>query len=263
MTTAGEEKLTGGDRLAGRYRLRELIGAGDIGLVWRATDEVLHRTVAVKRIGQADGGRAVEEKARRLLNEARIAARLDHPRLLRLLDVVVEDGLPWLVLQHVEARSWASLCQEHAPLPPRAAAHVAAQAAEALAALHAAGVVHGDVTPENVLVDRDGEVKLVDFGMARLVGEGAPETAAMTGARDYRAPEVVAGAPPSPAADVYALGAAVHEAVGGPPVVAGLPPSPAAGPLTSVLVGCLRPDPADRLDASTARTLFAAVAADA
>jgi serine/threonine protein kinase len=201
-----------------------------------------------------------------LLNEARIASRLDHPRLLRVLDVVVENDLPWLVMQHVEARSWASLCQEHAPLPPRAAAHVAAQVAEALEALHREGVVHGDVTPENVLVDRDGEVKLVDFGMARLIGETGPAdagAAAMTGARDYRAPEVVAGESPSPAADVYALGAAVHEAVGGSPVVAGTPPSPAAGPLATVLAGCLQPDPADRLDAATARVLFTGVAADA
>jgi eukaryotic-like serine/threonine-protein kinase len=142
-----EGQLAGGDRLAGRYRLRELIGAGDIGLVWRATDELLQRTVAVKRIGTAGGDAAAVARARHLLNEARIATRIDHPRLLRVLDVVVHEGMPWLVLQHVEARSWASLCQEHTPLAPRAAAHVAAQVADALGALHAAGVVHGDVTP--------------------------------------------------------------------------------------------------------------------
>jgi serine/threonine protein kinase len=259
-----EGQLAGGDRLAGRYRLRELVGAGDVGLVWRATDELLHRTVAVKRIGPGGGDAAALARARQLLNEARIGARLGHPRLLRVLDVVVDDGLPWLVLQHVEGRSWASLCQEHAPLAPRAAAHVAAQVAEAFGALHAAGVVHGDVTPENVLVDRDGEVKLADFGMSRIVGEdavtGLGDAGMMTGARDYRAPEVVAGAAPGPAADVYALGTAVHEAVGGTPVTPGVPPVPAAGPLAAVLGGCLRPDPRERLAAAAARALFEQVA---
>jgi eukaryotic-like serine/threonine-protein kinase len=257
VTTVGAQSP--GDLLAGRYRLRELIGAGDVGLVWRATDEVLGRTVAVKRIGSS--AQDQEEQARRILREARFAARLDHPRLLRVHDVVRADGVPWLVLQHVEARSWASLSQERAPWEPRAAAHVAAQVADALVALHAAGVVHGDVTPENVLIDRDGEVKLVDFGMSRLIDEDTG-AGATTGMRDYRAPEVVRGGRPGPAADVYALGAALHEAVGGSPVVAGFPPPPAsAGALGDVLGLLLRGDPRERPDAVTVRAMLAAIAA--
>ena len=227
---------------------------------------MLGRIVALKRIRTAEtcagheAGHDPGEQARRILREARVAARLDHPRLLRVHDIVQADGVPWLVLQHVEARTWASLCQEHAPLEPRAAAHVAAQVADALVALHGEGIVHGDVTPENVLVDRDGDVKLVDFGMSRLIGEEVG-AGVMTGVRDYRAPEVVAGEPPGPAADVYALGATVHEAVGGSPVVAGTPPPPAsAGALTGVLERLLQRDPGDRPDAASTREMLVRVA---
>ena len=186
-----------------------MFGAGDMGVVWRARDEMLGRTVAVKRIG---GPGAVERARGQVEREARMAGIVDHPRLLRVLDVVGEAGVPSLVLQHVDADTWASLWLREGRAGPRAAAHVAAQVAEALAALHGAGVVHGDVTPDNVLVTRDGDVKLVDFGLSRLVGEDAM-AAQMTGLRDNRAPEVRAGGTPGTAADMYALGAAVHEAV--------------------------------------------------
>lgn len=264
-----EHVIGPGDRLVGRYRLLDLLGAGEMGVVWRAADELLGRTVAVKRIGPAGRGPAEVERARRrILREGRIAAMVDHPRLLGVLDLVTDAGEPWLVLEHVDARSWASLWQQHGPAAPGAAARIGAQVAEALAALHRAGVVHGDVTPENVLVTRDGEVRLAEFGVAHLIGDD--HELDMTGFRDYRAPEVVAGAPPGPASDVFALGAAVYEAVEGVPVGGSGEDGPArlsrpprrAGPLTGVLVALLQLDPARRPDATAARSMLGSVAAD-
>lgn len=236
-----------GHRVVGRYRLRELVGAGDMGLVWRATDDVLDRTVAVKQLSGIGRDAGCE-----LVEEARIAARLDHPRLLRVLDLVVEDGVPWLVLQHVGARSWGSQWQERGPVAPRAAAQVGAQVAEALTALHAGGIVHGDVTPDNVLVDGDGEVKLVDFGAARLLASSETGMArdGTTGMRDYRAPETRRGASVGAAADLYALGRTLLDALGASP----------PGPLASVLAGLLAEDPAGRPSASEARAWLESVA---
>lgn len=238
--------------LAGRYRLRAPIGAGDLGMVWSATDEILGRTVAVKYL--------IGEQARiRLLREARMAAHVTHPRLLRVFDVLDNgpDQGAWMVLQYVHARPWAAMWLERGRIPPRAAAHVAAQVADALSAMHRAGLVHRDVTPDNILVDADGEVKLVDFGSSLLLDEGTDEGSLMTGGRDYRAPEVRAGAAPGTAADVYALGAAVGEAVYGPSMVVDQLPD---APLTHVLVRMLATDPGWRPSAATAVDLLAAVA---
>lgn len=252
--------------LAGRYRLLEMLGAGDMGVVWRATDQLLGRAVALKRVDTAGLDVAAAGQARRrLLREARIGAAVDHPRLLRVLDVLVDTDEPWLVLEHVDARSWATLQQRYGPMWPVGAARVAAQVAEGLAALHAAGIVHGDVTAENILVGRDASVRLADFGICRAIGDAAGPMAATTGGRDHRAPEVRAGAAPGPAADLYALGATVHEAVVGVPVRedagASLLPLPAAtGPLGGVLAALLSRDPVRRPDARGAWAAFAAIA---
>ncbi|MGH3615531.1 MAG: serine/threonine-protein kinase [Pseudonocardia sp.] len=263
-------RVEAGDRLVDRYRLVDMLGAGDMGVVWLAADELLGRTVAVKRVGPDAHEPAGTERARRqILREGRIAAMLDHPRLLRILDVVTDAGEPWLVLEHVEAaRSWASLLQQYGPIPPAEAARIAAQVADALVALHGAGVVHGDVTAENILVDADGNVRLADFGVSRLLSD-SPETgsSAMTGFRAVRAPEVAIGVAPGTAADIFALGAVVYEAVIGVPVVGSgeddsgrrfpVPPPLRAGALARVLAELARVEPARRPDAETARSMFA------
>ncbi len=228
--------------MARRYLLHELIGAGDLGMVWRATDEVVGRTVAIKRLSGT-------EPPERLMREARLASHVEHPRLLRVLDLVDEDG-PWLVVQYVDALPWSALWMRNR-VGPRAAAQVAAQVADALGALHAVGLVHGDVTPDNVLVDKDGEVKLVDFGASHILGEdGGDPGSRMTGTRDYRSPEVCAGAAAGPASDVYALGAMLRDAV-----------RSGGAALTPLLATMLATDPAERPGAVTARDALAAIAA--
>ncbi|MEJ3651897.1 protein kinase [Actinomycetes bacterium KLBMP 9759] len=234
-----------GQIVARRYLLHELIGAGDLGMVWRATDEVLGRTVAIKRLSGT-------EPPERLMREARLASHVEHPRLLRVLDLVDEDG-PWLVVQYVDALPWSALWLRRR-IGARAAAQVAAQVADALAALHAVGLVHGDVTPDNVLVDKDGEVKLVDFGASHILGEGGEDGgdpgSRMTGTRDYRSPEVRAGAAAGPASDVYALGAMLRDAA-----------RSGGDALAPLLAAMLAATPADRPSAVTARDVLAAIAA--
>lgn len=260
MTTTGRWERRAGELLAGRYRLLDLLGAGDMGVVWRAEDRLLRRTVALKRVDRHGDDPATARQ--RLLREGRIGAAVRHPRLLGVLDVLVAADEPWLVLEHVDARSWASWQQQYGPMWPAGAARIGAQVAEGLAVLHSAGIVHGDVTAENILVDRHGAAYLADFGISRTLGDAAQASmAAMTGDRDHRAPETLAGAAPGPAADVYALGAAVHEAVTGAPAAGTLPLPAALGPLARVLSAMSAGDPAQRPDARDAFSGLSAVAA--
>jgi hypothetical protein len=241
-----------GQVIAGRYRLEERVGLGGMGQVWRATDTELGRVVAVKRSRQVS-----DRAARQLRQEARFAAGLQHPNAVTLHDALrTDDGL-WLVMEYLPWRSLADLLRRDGPLPPRQAAHLGAQLAAALAALHAAGVVHGDVKPGNVLVAPDGTPKLTDFGLARphapaarsagsahpgadqagsggadaadltglgLAGEAGPGVTApgvggagVIGTPGYLAPEVARGGWPGPAADVFSLGATLYAAVVGEP----------------------------------------------
>jgi serine/threonine protein kinase len=262
VTGVEEWRVGAGDLLAARYRLYELSGAGDMGVVWRARDELLGRTVAVKRlVGPGQRGARADRLREALLREGRLAAMVGHPRLLRVLDVVAGDSEePWLVLQHVAGHTWSALLQREGRSAPRAAAHVAAQVADALAALHHVGIVHGDVTPDNILVTPDGEAKLTDFGAARLLVESAASGHRMTGVRDRRAPEVRAGGPSGVAADVYALGAAVFEAVEGTAVGPEPVPLHHAGPLTAALRRLLATHPGARPTADEASLLLAGIA---
>src|SRR5919202_4645756 len=162
--------LTAPGRLVcGRYRLHQKIGGGGMGAVWLARDELLGRQVAVKQVlppSSADRA-AVDQLRQRALREGRIAARLSHPHAISVYDVAVEDGQPWLVMEYLPSRSLAAVLAEDGVLRVDQVAQVGAQIADALAATHAAGIVHRDVKPANVLIGRggaiEGLVKITDF----------------------------------------------------------------------------------------------------
>ncbi|MEU2184911.1 serine/threonine-protein kinase [Streptomyces thermolilacinus] len=257
--------MGGGLVLAGRYRLGETIGRGGMGKVWRAHDEVLHRTVAVKEL---TAGQYVSEADRVVLHartqkEARAAARITHPAVVTVHDVLEHDDRPWIVMQYVDGSSLADTVKS-APdgrISPREAARIGLHVLGALSAAHAAGVLHRDVKPGNVLLARDGRVLLTDFGIAAIEGDSTiTRTGELVGSIDYLAPERVRGADPGPASDLWALGATLYTAVQGEsPFRRSSPISTMqavvteeagdaahAGPLAPVITALLRKDPADR-----------------
>lgn len=268
-----------GDLLAGRYRLRRLIGSGAMGAVWEAVDERLGRPVAVKQLLVPPGLDAArsEQARQRAMREGRIAARLQHPHAVAVYDVVVDDGLPVLVMEYVPSRSLADLLAAHGRLEPAAAARIGAQAASALAAAHAAGIVHRDVKPGNVLIADGDTAKISDFGISHASGDVAlTQTGMFAGTPAFLAPEVAQGHPATPSSDVFSLGATLYATVEGRPpfgedgdnplallrvVAAGeVPAARRAGPLTPVLDAMLRADPAQRLTAAQAEQALRAVA---
>jgi len=159
--------------IAGRYRLEEPIGRGAMGTVWRAWDEILDRVVAVKELRISDSlppeerGKAFQRTHR----EARTAARLSHPGLVTVFDVAEEDGRPWIIMELVEASSLDQIIEQDGPLPPHRAAEAGRQLLSALATAHAAGVLHRDVKPSNVLLTDGGRAVLTDFGIATFQGD--------------------------------------------------------------------------------------------
>ncbi|MCE7000759.1 serine/threonine protein kinase [Saccharothrix sp. S26] len=249
-----------GRLVAGRYRLRGRVGAGAMGVVWQALDERLDRVVALKQLVVPEGSDPVAAVGR-AAREARIAARLRHPNAVTVHDVVEDDGRPVLVMEYLAARTLADRIAR-GPLPAEQVTGIGAQVASALAAAHAAGIVHRDVKPGNVLLTEDGTAKITDFGIARAVGDvTVTRTGLLAGTPAYLSPEVARGGEPGPASDVFALGATLYAAVEGRPpfgegdnaiallhaVAAGrFPPPTRAGPLTAVLVDLLRTDPATR-----------------
>ncbi|MGV9584824.1 serine/threonine-protein kinase [Nocardia farcinica] len=267
------------DRLiAGRYRLAERIGTGAMGVVWRATDERLQRVVAVKQLLLAPGltREQAQDAKQRAMREGRIAARLHHPHAITVFDVAEEDGQPWLVMEYMPAPSLAAEIAGGRTLPPHQVADIGAQAAAALAAAHAAGIMHRDVKPANLLVG-NGTVKITDFGISRAVGDvTVTATGFLAGTPAYLAPEVARGEDPSPASDVFALGATLYAAVeGAPPFGEGdnplavlhavargeIPPPRRAGPLAPVLMRLLAADPVARPSMPEAARALADVAA--
>lgn len=258
--------------IGGRYRLIERIGQGGMGTIWRAHDNVLRRTVAVKEVDLPhlpDADRA--QLRERTLREARAAAQLNHPNAVTVYDVVEEDGQPWIVMQLVAADSLADVVSDTGALPVGRVAEIGLAVLDALEAAHAAGILHRDVKPGNVLLGHDGRIVLTDFGIATLEGDSSlTSTGMLLGAPAYIAPERARGLRPGPASDLWSLGATLYTAVEGRPpferdspiaTVTALmteppPPPESAGPLTPLLLGLLETDPDRRVDAAGARDLL-------
>ena len=202
--------------IAGRYSLEREIGRGGMGSVWLGRDELLGREVALKRIGMSPG--ASEPDLARAEREAKLAARVNHPHVVAVFDLVDEDDEQWLVMEHVEGLNLAALVRRDGPLPPDRAAYLLGQAAEALAEAHAAGIIHRDVKPSNMLVTETGQVKLTDFGIARAEADlSLTQTGLVTGSPAYLAPEVASGHMATEASDVWSLGATLYHALEGEP----------------------------------------------
>jgi serine/threonine protein kinase len=185
-----------------------------MGSVWLGRDEVLGRTVAIKRVGAMLGGSSPDLV--RAEREARIAARVNHPHVVAIFDLVHEGDQKWLVMEYVEGVTLADKIHELGRLSPAVAAPILAQAAEALSAAHEAGVVHRDVKPSNILVTPEGVVKLSDFGIARAEADASlTATGLVTGSPAYIAPEVASGRMATGASDVWSLGATAYHALSG------------------------------------------------
>jgi serine/threonine protein kinase len=200
--------------IAGRYTLEREIGRGGSGTVHLARDEVLGRTVAVKRIGILPGEHAALGRAGR---EARLAAALNHPHVVSVFDLVEEEDVHWLVMEYVDGRTISEMVRADGPLEVAEAAAYLAQTADALADAHEAGIVHRDVKPSNILVS-DGVAKLSDFGIAKSADDASlTQTGLVTGSPAYLAPEVASGSSATPASDVWSLGATLYHAVTGRP----------------------------------------------
>ena len=263
--------------IAGRYRLEETIGRGAMGTVWRAWDEILDRVVAVKELRISDSlppeerGKAFQRTHR----EARTAARLSHPGLVTVFDVAEEDGRPWIIMELVEGSSLDQIIEQDGPLPPHRAAEAGRQLLSALATAHAAGVLHRDVKPSNVLLTDGGRAVLTDFGIATFQGDPKlTQTGMVMGSPGFTAPERIQGNPATPASDLWSLGATLYAAVQGhgpfdkaggaittmSAIINTDPPTapPSAG-LGAVIDALLRRNPADRPDAATAARMLGAV----
>jgi hypothetical protein len=263
--------------VGGRYRLDGWLGRGGMGAVWQAHDTLLGRDVAVKEIylpGAGEGPAEADEPAiRRAMREAQAAARLRHPGIVTVHDVVVQDGRPWIVMELVGGGSLAAAVHEHGLLTEHRCAAVGLQVLDALRAAHREGVLHRDVKPANILLDGDRAV-LTDFGIAALDDATAlTATGQMIGSPAYLAPERINGRPATAATDLWALGVTLYTAVTGRPPFRGddtqstlaavlhqHPETPAhAGQLWPVIKGLLVKDPARRLTADEARPLLEAV----
>lgn len=258
-----------GDLIAGRYRLEEPVGSGGNGVVWRALDDQLDRTVALKRAIPGDPG-PYGEQLQQLRREARLLAQLNHRHIVTLYDVLDEGDDCWLVMEYVPAKSLA----ERGVLPAAVAAGLGAQIADALAAVHAKGILHRDVKPANILMISDHEAKLGDFGISRVLAgdETVTGSTVLAGTPGYLAPEVANGSDPTAASDIFSLGSALYAAVEGTSPVGDttdnaflrlrraaegrIRPCRTTSPLTPVLTQLLQVNPVKRPTAAQARVLL-------
>ncbi|MFD8571316.1 serine/threonine-protein kinase [Streptomyces sp. NPDC057694] len=270
----GASRGTEGRLLAGRYRLGAVLGRGGMGTVWRAKDETLGRTVAVKEL-RFPSSIDDEEKRRlvtRTLREAKAIARIRNNGAVTVFDVVDEDDRPWIVMELVEGKSLAEAVREDGLLEPKRAAEVGLAILDVLRSAHREGILHRDVKPSNVLIAEDGRVVLTDFGIAQVEGDPSiTSTGMLVGAPSYISPERARGHKPGPAADLWSLGGLLYASVEGVPpydkgsAIATLtavmtepvdPPTNAGPLLTQVIYGLLAKDPAQRLDDAGARALL-------
>ncbi|MFG2469056.1 protein kinase [Streptomyces canus] len=269
-----EERL-----IAGRYRVLDRIGQGGMGTVWRAHDTVLGRHVAIKRLHpqprlSEDELATLFERTRR---EARSAARISHPNVVVVHDVVDDEGLPTIVMEYVPSTTLADLIRAHGPVSPEEAARIGLGVLAALRAAHRAGVLHRDVKPANVLLTEDDRVVLTDFGIAQASDTSTlTVTGQLVGSVDFIAPERLAGAGPGPEADLWALGATLFQAVDGHSpflrdtvtetmyaiALGPLPEVRKAGPLTPLIQGLIANKPDERLSAEEAERLLRTAAAE-
>ncbi|WP_031477511.1 serine/threonine-protein kinase [Streptomyces bicolor] len=263
--------------LAGRYRLGGVLGRGGMGTVWRAEDETLGRTVAVKEL-RFPSNIDEEEKRRlitRTLREAKAIARIRNNSAVTVFDVVEEDDRPWIVMELVEGKSLAEVIREDGLLEPKRAAEVGLAILDVLRSAHREGILHRDVKPSNVLLESDtNRVVLTDFGIAQVEGDPSiTSTGMLVGAPSYISPERARGHKPGPAADLWSLGGLLYASVEGvPPYDKGsaiatltavmtepMEEPKNAGPLRDVIYGLLTKDPAKRLDDAGARAMLNAV----
>jgi hypothetical protein len=266
-----------GELVAGRYRLERKVGRGAMGVVWQARDERLGRPVAVKQLlpGTVPDD-APFRSIVRAMREARVAARLKHPHAVTVYDVAEQDGNPFLVMEFLPSRPLTDLLADDGPLPPGRVAELGAQVASALAAAHADGILHRDVTPNNILITEDGRAKIADFGLSHATGEGTMTGGGLVvGTPAFLAPEVADGEEPGYPSEVFSLGSTLYAALEGAPpfgtdgnqiallkrVARGDITAPrTSGPLTDVLLRLLRRDPGERPDMAEAERLLNAVA---
>src|SRR2546421_6230664 len=217
---AGDARGAPGTVIGGRYALRTAIGHGGMGTVWRATDTLLRRDVAVKEVLLPQGMAASDRDAmyQRTLREARAAAALSHPAVVQVYDVVTDAGRPWIVMELLQARSLAEIIVEDGPLAPRAVAKIGIALLGALEVAHAARVLHRDVKPANVLICVDGRCVLTDFGVARMPADSQLTTPGMVlGSPHFISPERAIGAAFGPPSDLFSLGVTLYTAVEGRP----------------------------------------------
>jgi serine/threonine protein kinase len=259
VTTPGTRELVGG-----RYRLDEVVGRGGMGTVWRGEDRRLHRPVAIKQVllPAEDAVAEAQSVRRRFLREAHAAARVAHPAVVQVYDVIEEDECLSLVMELVEGPTLSDIVRDRGPLPSADACVLGVTMCDAVAAAHACGVIHRDLKPSNVLVPGDlAHSKLADFGIAATVDDARiTRTGLVVGSPSYMAPEQAHGWDSTPATDVWSLAATLYFAVEGVPpferggamptlaAVVHEPPRPPerAGTLGQVLLLALAKDPAAR-----------------
>ncbi|MGH3334360.1 MAG: serine/threonine-protein kinase [Nocardioides sp.] len=251
--------------VAGRYRILREVGRGGMGSVWLCRDERLGRQVAVKQVGHVTGE---APDLARAMREARSSAPLNHPNVVAIYDAIDEGDQIWLVMEYVDGRTLAQIIAEDGPVPPEQMAEIGAQVADGLAAAHARGTIHRDIKPSNILLGPDGRAKISDFGISRTAGdETLTQTGMLSGTPSYLSPEIARGEDPSPASDVWALGATLFAAVEGRPpyssqpnplatlatIVGQPPPRPErAGVLTEPISRMMDRDPLSRWDVGDA-----------